>query len=133
MKLQQLKSRVQMISAPAKVTVEVNPSSWRTSTQTSSQRGYNYKWQQARAGYLVKHPHCVMCLAAMGVTVSDPIEQALQCYSNGQLPPLATVVDHKVAHRGDMAIFWDSTRWQALCKPCHDSHAQRRDRAAAGL
>lgn len=132
MKLQTLKPRVQMLSAPARAVPEVNPNSWRTSDQNSTQRGYGYKWQQARAAYLVKHPHCVMCLAAAGITVTEPIEQADQCYAKGILPPLANVVDHSVAHRGDMKVFWDKTKWQSLCKPCHDSHAQRRDRESAG-
>jgi len=130
MKLQTLKSRVRMLSAPTRVAAEVNPSSWRTSDQNSTQRGYGYKWQQARAGFLLKHPHCVLCLEAMGVTAAEPAAQALACYNKGQLPPIATVVDHKVAHRGDMKVFWDKSKWQSLCKTCHDSHAQRRDRAA---
>lgn len=130
MKLQTLKPSVQMLNTPTRIAAEVNPSSWRTSDQTSAQRGYGYKWQQARAGFLLKHPHCVMCLAAMGVTASEPAAQALACYDIGKLPPIATVVDHKVAHRGDMKVFWDKAGWQSLCKPCHDSHAQRRDRAA---
>lgn len=110
MKLQTLKPRVQMLSAPAKATQEVNPSSWRTSTQTSSQRGYGYRWQQARDGYLKKHPLCVFCERDGNYTA-------------------ATVVDHSIPHRGDMVLFWKSEHWQALCKTCHDSEAQRRDRA----
>ena len=55
---------------------------------SSAERGYGYKWQQARAGYLRKHPLCVEC-QSRGRTVA------------------ATVVDHKVPHRGDMTVFWD--------------------------
>jgi hypothetical protein len=40
----------------------------------------------------------------------------------------ATVVDHTIAHKGNEAIFWDQSTWQSLCKPCHDRHAQSRDR-----
>jgi len=119
-----------MISTPSRVAAEVNPSSWRTSDQNSTQRGYGYKWQQARAGFLLKHPHCVMCLAAMGVPQGLSDAESVACYDKGLLPPIATVVDHKVAHRGDMKLFWQTSNWQSLCKPCHDSHAQRRDRAA---
>ena len=32
----------------------------------------------------------------------------------------ATVVDHIIPHRGDDALFWDQSNWQALCKKCHD-------------
>ena|SRR5215216_2743747 len=89
----------------------LNTESWRADIGASSTaRGYGYKWQQARAGYLAKHPLCVMCKA------------------DGMVR-LATVVDHKVAHRGDQGLFWDRNNWQSLCKPHHDSEAQKRDRA----
>lgn len=39
----------------------------------------------------------------------------------------ATIVDHKVPHKGDKALFWDSTNWQSLCKPCHDRKTARED------
>lgn len=92
----------------------LNTESWRADLGTSSTaRGYGYKWQQAREGFLRKHPLCVMCEA------------------NG-LVRASTVVDHKQAHRGDQALFWDRNNWQALCKPCHDKHAQKRDNAERG-
>ncbi|NBA95517.1 HNH endonuclease [Pseudomonas sp. R5(2019)] len=68
--------------------------------ESSSSRGYNYKWQQARKGYLRKHPLCVHCAARDRVTQ-------------------ATDVDHITPHKGDMSLFWDSTNWQSLCGPCH--------------
>ncbi len=108
MKLTTLKPKLQSLGAPKMAMV--NPDSWREG-KTSTQRGYGYKWQKAREGHLSNHPLCVMCQA------------------EGRVKP-ATVVDHKVAHRGDMKIFWQSENWQSLCKPCHDSHAQRRDNAA---
>jgi 5-methylcytosine-specific restriction endonuclease McrA len=110
MKLQTLKSRVQMLQAPAKVATEVNPSSWRTSDQSAAQRGYGHKWRVARLGYLAKHPLCVFCLREGEHTA-------------------ATVVDHSIPHRGDMVLFWKSEHWQSLCKACHDSEAQKRDKA----
>lgn len=27
----------------------------------------------------------------------------------------ATITDHVIPHRGDMVIFWDSSRWQPSC------------------
>lgn len=77
---------------------------------TSAQRGYGYKWQQAREGYLRSHPLCA------------------KHEERGELVP-ATVVDHIVPHRGDMAIFWQRTNWQPLCKPCHDVKTAREDGA----
>lgn len=41
------------------------------------------------------------------------------------------VADHKEAHRGDEALFWDESNLQTLCKPCHDRHKQRAERGAA--
>jgi 5-methylcytosine-specific restriction protein A len=83
--------------------------SWRDG-QSSAQRGYGHKWREAREGYLRLHPLCVMC-KAMGRTI------------------IATVVDHKVPHRGDMKVFWDSSNWQPLCATCHSSHKQRLERS----
>ena len=68
---------------------------------SSAQRGYGYRWQQARARFLQKHPLCVLCLA------------------NGKTEA-ATVVDHKTPHRGDDKLFWDQENWQPLCKMHHD-------------
>lgn len=80
---------------------------WRAG-KTTNERGYNYRWQQARAAFLQAHPLCVMC------------EQ--------MTPPLvtpATVVDHIDRHEGDTAVFWDQSRWQSLCAHHHSSTKQR--------
>lgn len=77
--------------------------------RTSAQRGYGSRWQKARATYLREHPLCRMH------------EQL------GRIVP-ATVVDHVVPHRGDLALFWDTANWQPLCKDCHDRHKQRLER-----
>ena len=72
---------------------------------SSAERGYNYRWQKARAAYLSLHPLCVMCLEAGRTTA-------------------ATVVDHKTPHKGDDTLFWSESNWQSLCKQCHDSTKQ---------
>jgi 5-methylcytosine-specific restriction enzyme A len=64
-------------------------------------RGYGWQWQQARERFLARNPLCV------------------ECQARNELTP-ATVVDHRIPHRGDEAIFWDVSNWQALCKRCHD-------------
>src|SRR5690606_38571516 len=71
---------------------------------TARARGYDSKWQQARAEYLEAHPHCVMC--------GNP----------------ASVVDHKTPHKGDKRLFWSRSNWQALCTPCHSSTKQSMER-----
>ena len=86
----------------------LNPDSWRSTKQTSAQRGYGYKWQQAREGWLRAHPLCVMCEAEGRATA-------------------AKVVDHIVPHRGDMVLFWQRTNWQSLCTTHHSAHKQREE------
>lgn len=76
----------------------------------STERGYGYRWQKARAGYLSAHPLCRFC------------------HEKGRVTP-ATVVDHIRPHRGDMSIFWDSSNWQALCAPCHDTTKAQLERS----
>ncbi|MBI1189025.1 MAG: HNH endonuclease [Alphaproteobacteria bacterium] len=71
---------------------------------SSNARGYGSKWQRARKNFLAKEGNqlCVYCLREGRVTE-------------------AKVVDHKVPHKNDPILFWDSKNWQPLCKPCHDS------------
>ena len=76
--------------------------------ESSSARGYNYKWQQARAQFLREHPLCVMCEAAGRVEA-------------------ATVVDHITPHRGDQSLFWRRSNWQSLCATHHSRDKQREE------
>lgn len=90
----------------------MEPGSWRTG-KTTTERGYDGKWEKARVVYLRRHPICVMCEA---VGIFEP----------------STVVDHKVPHRGDMVLFWDRTNWQALCATHHNRDKQRSEQDAMG-
>ncbi|MFY8385442.1 HNH endonuclease signature motif containing protein [Pseudomonas aeruginosa] len=96
--------------AQARAIQTVNPDSWR-SGKNSTQRGYGYRWQQARARFLAKHPLCRSCSEA-----GDVVE--------------ATEVDHIIAHRGDQALFWDESNWQPLCKRCHSAKTQEEMRSS---
>lgn len=81
--------------------------SWRLDRRKTSERGYGWPWQQARAEFLRLHPLCEMC-------------ERLK-------PPrivAATTVDHRLPHRGDQALFWDTANWQALCTTHHNSDKQ---------
>lgn len=40
----------------------------------------------------------------------------------------ATVVHHKVPHRGDRALFIDPDNLESLCKACHDGEAQQQEK-----
>ena len=77
---------------------------------SAGKRGYNSRWQKARAAYLKEHPLCVLCM-----------QQDLPQYVK------ATVVDHIKPHRGDKKLFWDESNWQPLCKPCHDKKTWNED------
>ena len=82
--------------------------SWRTG-KTAGERGYNYRWRQARLRHLNEYPLCLIC-------------QKKKCTT------AATVVDHIIPHRGDQALFWDESNWQSLCKRCHDGDKATIDR-----
>ena len=77
---------------------------------SSTERGYNSRWQKARQTFLKRSPLCIKCLEAGRVVE-------------------ATVVDHIIPHEGDSTLFWDSDNWQPLCKRCHDSTKQAEERA----
>lgn len=83
--------------------------SWRSDKQTASQRGYNSRWRKARESYLKSHPLCVLCLQ------QDKVEAA-------------TVVNHKIPHKGDQKLFWDKNNWESVCKTHHDSTIQKQEK-----
>ena len=73
----------------------------------------SYRWQQQRKRFLQRNPLCERCKA------------------NGQITP-ATVVHHIKAHKGDLALFWDTRNFEAICAPCHDRDAQSEERIGYG-
>ena len=98
-KLQMLKPQVRMAGTPKVNVIGVGA---RVKGEGATARGYNYKWQKARERFLSEHPLCCYCERTGRTTA-------------------ASVVDHKIPHRGDTALFWNESNWQPLCKPCHDS------------
>lgn len=84
--------------------------SWRADKQSAAARGYGHNWRVARAAYLAANPLCVYCQADGRVTAAD-------------------VVNHKIPHRGDQALFWDRSNWESLCKRHHDSDAQMAEKS----
>jgi 5-methylcytosine-specific restriction protein A len=77
---------------------------------TARARGYDSKWEKARAAFLAKHPVC-------------------ECPKHHGRPdaPLATDVDHHKPHRGDRVLFWDRSNWRAMAHDCHSSKTARFD------
>lgn len=42
--------------------------------------------------------------------------------------PQAAVVNHKVPHKGDPALFFDLNNCESACKSCHDALIQREEK-----
>lgn len=72
---------------------------------------YDRHWQRRRAEQLRLHPLCRLHLAMRGEVV------------------VATVADHVVPHRGDLALF--AGPLQSLCAPCHNSYKQELERTGS--
>ena len=84
--------------------------SWRGTKTSSTARGYGYKWQKASKAFLDANPFC------------------FRCERQGRLRA-ATIVNHRIPHRGDLQLFWDRTNWESSCKPCHDGPTQAEERS----
>lgn len=78
---------------------------------SSTERGYGYRWQKASKAFLRAHPLC----------------QCDDCKEGEKRLLPSQVVDHRIPHRGDMKLFWDSENWQAMHKVCHDRKTARED------
>jgi 5-methylcytosine-specific restriction protein A len=76
---------------------------------SAAERGYGSKWQAARIEYLARHQWCERCLAA------------------GRRAK-ATVVNHRIAHKGDLRLFWSRSNWEPVCTHHHNSTIQSEER-----
>lgn len=124
MRLQTLKARLQPVAVRVPV---MQPGSWRTDKQNSTQRGYGYDWQKLRAKHLSAHPHCVYCLRDLGMIGMQLADVILGCARRGERVPLGNVVDHIQAFEGDDRLRLDPQNLQTLCKRHHDSDKQREE------
>lgn len=70
------------------------------------------EWIEGRKTFLEEHPLC---------------EWHLKRQPQRYVP--ATIVHHSTPHKGNEIIFFDRTKWVALCKRCHDSDAQRQEKS----
>jgi 5-methylcytosine-specific restriction protein A len=66
------------------------------------------RWQMLRSKILFACPLCVEC-SKLGRHTS------------------ASVVDHIVAHKGNINLFWDAENLQSLCKTCHSAKTSKED------
>lgn len=58
-------------------------------------------WQAARAAHLARYPLCDLC-------------------QQRGLLAAANVVNHRIPHKGDLALFRDPLNLQSVCRACHD-------------
>lgn len=72
---------------------------------SARERGYSTRWQKTSRAFLAQPGNgtCVHCGAP------------------------AELVDHRIAHKGDMALFWNRENWQPSCKPCNSRKAVREE------
>ena len=75
---------------------------------SSTSRGYGSQWRKARDGFLALHPLCI------------------ECEAEGRVEA-ATVVDHRIPHKGDMVKFWQVENWQPLCAAHHNIKGATQD------
>jgi len=88
---------------------QVNLSKYRQNRRKSAVlRGYNYRWQKVRIGFLTLNPLCTKC-EAQGRVVA------------------AKVVDHIEPHKNDPVLFWDQDNWQGLCYRHHNRKTAQQD------
>lgn len=122
-KLKTLKPR--LATLPTKLAT-IQSGGWRTDKQSSTARGYGYKWQQARAEYLAEQPYCVYCAREAGIH-DAPLSPEFQAQCIRQGVGLANIVDHIEAHRGNTELFWKRSNWQSMCAPHHSRDKQREE------
>lgn len=78
---------------------------------STTERGYNGRWQRERRAFLRDNPFCA--------------EHAKALPPWNKVPVPANVVDHIIPHDGDETLFWDQSNWQPLCSRCHNRKTAR--------
>lgn len=71
-------------------------------------RGYDSKWERESKAFLALPPNR-LCACGCGRP--------------------ADMVDHRIAHKGDMRLFWDRSNWQPMARGCNSRKAIREEGA----
>jgi 5-methylcytosine-specific restriction protein A len=87
--------------------------------ESSSARGYKWRWRNYRRAWLRAHPLC-------GDRVDGRSTEHSEC-AQAHRVSAATDVDHIAPHRGDEQLFWDARNHQSLCHACHSAKTARED------
>lgn len=69
------------------------------------------RWRIERMHFLAEHPLC----------------ECSECQGGKLRVTAANEVNHRIAHRGDEALFWDQSNWQAMSSSHHSRHTARHD------
>jgi 5-methylcytosine-specific restriction endonuclease McrA len=73
---------------------------------SARQRGYSTKWEKATKTWLAR-PENRLCACGCGRD--------------------AEMVDHAIAHKGDMRLFWDRSNWRPMTKACNSRKAASKE------
>lgn len=89
-------------------------------------RGYDKRWQRTSRNHLRRYPRCG------DRPPSAPVTTHSRCRAERRIVA-ATVTDHIVPHRGDLALMWAESNRQSLCATCHGvkSRAEGLERRSA--
>jgi 5-methylcytosine-specific restriction endonuclease McrA len=91
---------------------------------TARQRGYDSRWERARADFLAEpdNQFCVRC-KERGLLNAGTLRMDGSAETNPRR--IGLVVNHRIPHRGDQSLFWDRSNWEPLCHDDHDITTQR--------
>jgi 5-methylcytosine-specific restriction protein A len=91
----------------------------RTHASKHSEMYTTPQYRQAAKTNLQSHPWCC-----------DPLDRhrhTIAYRMNPGQPVPATVLGHRIAHKGDERLFWDQSNWIPLCKPCNSAMCVERE------
>ena len=63
------------------------------------------EWRRESRAFRAANPYCVA--------------------DGGACTRRSSIVDHRIPHRGDEALFWDASNWQAMCHRHHNAKTGR--------
>lgn len=95
--------------------------------ETRSDGRYRHaRWLRMRARQLAQQPLCEYCLQGLCSAHAKVKDRELDG-RRAECLTQATVVDHRIPHRGVAKLFWDASNLQSLCAHCHSGHKQREE------
>ncbi|MGU3495920.1 HNH endonuclease [Xanthobacteraceae bacterium A53D] len=93
---------------------------------SARKRGYDSRWDKARATFLAEPENC-LCVRCKANGILNPGTLRMDGAPEPNPRRRHLVVDHIVPHKGDQKLFWDRSNWQALCPDHHDIAKQQEE------